>query len=148
MYWKGKNQVKDMALICHDSCCYLVILEEFIGAWYTLSVILWCSWLASVIEKVKRNWSKLYKLLPCLCKIWDRKKGEEKRTGGEGQGRRGRCWQAVFHGQESQTLRSEEWMERIALRLSGCWDPGATSLWKKKKLLSMRLKWRKGKGQH
>lgn len=32
-----------MALICHDSCCYLVILEEFIGAWYTLSVILWCS---------------------------------------------------------------------------------------------------------
>lgn len=52
-----------MALIGHASCGYLLVLEDSIGAWYTLSVILWCSWLASVKEKVKRICSKLCKLL-------------------------------------------------------------------------------------
>lgn len=63
-----------MALIYHDSCGYLLALEESIGAWYTLSVILWCSWLASVKETVKRNCFKLYKLLPCLHRRWARER--------------------------------------------------------------------------
>lgn len=41
-------------------------------------------------------------------------------------GREDRCWWAVFHGQESQTLTNEEWMQRTALKVSGCWDTEAT----------------------
>jgi len=48
MYCKNTKERQNMALLCCDSCGYLLALEESIGAWYTLSVILWCSWLASV----------------------------------------------------------------------------------------------------